>query len=67
MAHQHLVHALLDAGERESVAAYFDRLAEMTRVGSDRWRADAVAIREGRMPESYQAAKRTVGASLHVR
>ncbi len=66
VAHLHLVHALLDAGERESVAAYFDRLAELTHVGSDRWRADARAIREGRMPESYQSAKRTAGSVLLV-
>jgi hypothetical protein len=53
-----LVHALLDAGERESVAEFLDRLAELNRVDADRWRADASAIREGRMPTTYQLLKR---------
>jgi hypothetical protein len=53
-----LVHALLDAGERESVAEFLDRLAELNRVDADRWRADARAIREGRMPTTYQLLKR---------
>ncbi|MCC7042839.1 MAG: M56 family metallopeptidase [Acidobacteria bacterium] len=58
VGHLGLVHALLDAGEYEVVASYFDRLAELNRVGATRWREDARAIREGRMPESYQRAKR---------
>lgn len=57
-AHLGLIHALLDAGEYEAVASYFDRLAELNRVGAARWRSEARAIREGRMPESYQSAKR---------
>jgi hypothetical protein len=40
------------------VASYFDRLAELNRVGATRWREEASAIREGRMPESYQRARR---------
>jgi hypothetical protein len=58
IAHLGLVHALLDAGEYEAVASYFDRLAELNRVGATHWRDEARAIREGRMPESYQRARR---------
>jgi hypothetical protein len=58
IGHLGLVHPLLDAGEYEAVASYFDRLAELNRVGAARWRGEARAIREGRMPESYQRAKR---------
>jgi beta-lactamase regulating signal transducer with metallopeptidase domain len=58
VGHLGLVHGLLDAGEYEAVASYFDRLAELNRVGATRWRDEARAIREGRMPESYQRAKR---------
>jgi beta-lactamase regulating signal transducer with metallopeptidase domain len=59
MEHLALVHPLLDAGEYEAVASYLDRLAELNRVGATRWRDEARAIREGRMPESYQRAKRS--------
>jgi beta-lactamase regulating signal transducer with metallopeptidase domain len=65
--HLGLVHALLDAGEYEAVASYFDRLAELNRVGATRWRDGARAIREGRMPESYQRAKRSAVVAMSVR
>lgn len=59
ISHFGLVHALLDAGEYDAVASYLDRLAELNRVGATRWRDEARAIREGRMPESYQLTKRS--------
>lgn len=46
---------LLNAGERESVAAFFDRLAELDRQGRDRWLADAKAVRGGFMTAGYQS------------
>jgi beta-lactamase regulating signal transducer with metallopeptidase domain len=58
IGHLGLVHPLLDAGEYDAVASYLDRLAELNRVGATRWRDEARAIREGRMPESYQREKR---------
>ena len=51
------VNYLLKQGERERVAQFFDALAPL--VGTQRRErlvADAKAIREGRMPESYQHA-----------
>jgi len=45
---------LLNVGERESVAAYLDRVAAASADAKDRKLADAAAIRRGVMPESYQ-------------
>lgn len=55
MGHQNLVHALLDAGERETVAAFFDAIAlhDDERINSY-YAKSAAAIRNGRMPETYQ-------------
>jgi hypothetical protein len=53
--YQHLVHALLDAGERETVAAFYDALALHTDPdSSNRFSKAASAIRNGYMPENYQ-------------
>lgn len=53
--HQHLVHALLDAGERETVAAFYDALALHSDPGSSNaFTRAAQDIRNGRMPENYQ-------------
>ncbi len=53
-SHTRLVNDLLHAGERESVIAFYERLADINAFGRDRWLADAKAIREGRMTRSYQ-------------
>jgi hypothetical protein len=52
-----LVNRLLADGERESIAAFYDRLAAVTRVPGLRetYTKDAQSIREGRMTWSYQA------------
>jgi hypothetical protein len=49
-----LTDTLLKCGERDSVAAYFERTASLFPTASDRRLRDAAAIRVGRMPESYQ-------------
>jgi hypothetical protein len=49
-----LANYLLQAGERESVAAFFDRYADLSPGRREALRQEAAAIREGRMPESYQ-------------
>jgi beta-lactamase regulating signal transducer with metallopeptidase domain len=53
MNYQYLLHALLDAGERETVASYYDALAlhEDPQFG---YAKAAAAIRNGYMPENYQ-------------
>jgi hypothetical protein len=53
-----LVFDLLDAGERESVAAFYDAIAKSLE-GPDRTRYEdaAKAIRENRMPADYQRYK----------
>ena len=50
------VNALLKAGERERVADFLDAFGQLIGTGSEaeRLRNDAKAIREGRMPVSYQ-------------
>jgi hypothetical protein len=45
---------LLKQGERESVVEFLEALARLTITERDRLLADAGAIREGRMPTSYQ-------------
>jgi hypothetical protein len=53
--HQQLVHALLDAGERETVAAFYDALALHTDPDASNSFAKAASdIRRGYMPENYQ-------------
>ncbi len=52
--HQYLLHALLDAGERETVAAFYDALALHEDPQNGYANAAAVAIRNGYMPENYQ-------------
>jgi hypothetical protein len=49
-----LVNYLLKYGERESVADFLDRLAELTVTQREYIERDAEAIRSGRMPSSYQ-------------
>jgi beta-lactamase regulating signal transducer with metallopeptidase domain len=53
MNYQYLLHALLDAGEREAVASYYDALAHHEEPQSGHAKA-AAAIRNGYMPENYQ-------------
>lgn len=45
---------LLKDGERESVASFFDRAAQLRPLERARLTKDAAAIRAGQMPESYQ-------------
>jgi beta-lactamase regulating signal transducer with metallopeptidase domain len=46
---------LLKEGERESVIQFLEALAKISPANRDRILADAQAVREGRMPSSYQA------------
>jgi len=48
------VNRLLKEGEREAVAEFLEALARLTITERDRVLEDARAIREGRMPTSYQ-------------
>jgi tetratricopeptide (TPR) repeat protein len=48
------VNRLLKAGERERVAEFLEAFARLTISERDRLLKDAQAIREGRMPSSYQ-------------
>ena len=48
------VDRLLKEGERETVAEFLEAFARLTGSGRDRLLNDARAIREGRMPASYQ-------------
>jgi beta-lactamase regulating signal transducer with metallopeptidase domain len=48
------VNRLLKEGERERVAEFLEALAQLTIRDRDRLLQDAKAIREGRMPSSYQ-------------
>ena len=45
---------LLKEGEREAVVEFLEALARLTITERDRLVKDAQAIREGRMPSSYQ-------------
>jgi hypothetical protein len=49
-----VVNRLLRDGERERVAQFLEALARLTIVDRDRLLKDAQAIREGRMPMSFQ-------------
>ena len=49
-----LVNYLLKYGERESVVEFLDRLAQLSVTQREYLKADADAIRGGRMPTSYQ-------------
>ena len=48
------VNRLLKEGERERVAEFLEAFARLTISDRDRLLQDAKAIREGRMPSSYQ-------------
>ena len=48
------VNRLLKEGERERVAEFLEAFARLTIMERDRLLEDAKAIREGRMPSSYQ-------------
>ena len=48
------VNRLLKQGERESVVEFLEAFARLTVTERDRLLEDAQAIREGRMPSSYQ-------------
>jgi hypothetical protein len=55
MNYQYLLHALLDAGERETVAAFYDALAlHSDPDASNSFAKAAAAIRDGYMPANYQ-------------
>ena len=45
---------LMKEGEREAVVEFLEALARLTIIDRDRLLKDAQAIREGRMPSSYQ-------------
>jgi hypothetical protein len=51
-----LVHGLLDAGERDSVAAFLERSAALRWPERERLLRDAADIRAGVMPQAYNAA-----------
>ena len=48
------VNRLLNQGERESVVEFLEAFARLNIVERERLLEDARAIREGRMPSSYQ-------------
>jgi hypothetical protein len=48
------VNRLLKAGEREAVVEFLEAFAQLTIRDRDRLLQDAKAIRDGRMPSSYQ-------------
>ena len=49
-----LTNYLLKEGERESVIQFFEEYAKIDPANQQRLLADAQAVREGRMPQSYQ-------------
>jgi hypothetical protein len=49
-----LVNYLLKAGEREAVADFLERAADLRTHDRDRLLKDAASVRAGRMPLSYQ-------------
>jgi hypothetical protein len=52
---QNLTHALLDAGERETIAAFYEAAAPtLLYKTKDQYLAAAAAIRAGQMPAAYQ-------------
>jgi hypothetical protein len=53
-AWQRVVNRLLEDGERERVVDFLEAFARLTLRDRDRLLRDAQAIREGRMPSSYQ-------------
>jgi hypothetical protein len=48
------VNRLLKEGERDAVVEFLEAFAQLTIMERDRLLQDAKAIREGRMPSSYQ-------------
>jgi hypothetical protein len=48
------VNRLLKEGERDAAVEFLDAFARLTIMERDRLLQDAKAIREGRMPSSYQ-------------
>ena len=57
MSSQKLPQYLLSHGERESVAAFYERAAPHVPRNTGSWTKAAAAIRAGTMPESYQYAR----------
>jgi hypothetical protein len=57
MSGQKLPQYLLTNGERESVAAFYERAAPHVPRNTESWTKAAAAIRAGKMPESYQYAQ----------
>jgi hypothetical protein len=51
-----LANYLLKDGERGTVAAFYDKLAKVPGPQQQQFGEDATAIRNGRMPKSYQYA-----------
>ena len=56
MVQQRLTNNLLKAGERESVADFYDQVSKHVGLSEKSFTDAALAIREGRMPQSYQYA-----------
>jgi hypothetical protein len=52
-----LMNYLLDRGERDSVAEFLERSADLRAADRERLLKDAAAIRAGQMPLSYQTMK----------
>jgi BlaR1 peptidase M56 len=52
-----LMNYLLDRGERDSVAEFLERSADLRSADRERLLKDAAAIRAGQMPLSYQAMR----------
>lgn len=51
-------HKLLEAGERDSVADFYEAVAANLPDPGDTYQAAAAAVRAGRMPATYQRARR---------
>jgi len=49
-----VVHQLLKAGERESIIAFYDKVAAIPGMGQQYAKASAAALRAGTMPMRYQ-------------
>jgi hypothetical protein len=54
MARQNVPYSLLDAGEREVVADFYEAIAPRLSTTGETYRKGSEAIRAGRMPENYQ-------------
>jgi beta-lactamase regulating signal transducer with metallopeptidase domain len=57
MAGQNLPHYLLERGERDSVASFYERAAPHMGGRAEPWKDAAASIRSGVMPRNYQTTK----------